>query len=173
MVGGNLYDRFGTGESLEVSAQRGHSRKAIIHVQDQGSTRTAIHISGAVDSPHFRIRYIYWASFGAVEVTKAVEPGTFQLKNVPPGSHRILKLIVIPGGNAAASESDASDLDAWSDTDSEQRDRVIFKLDVQYAAVRQQNRLSLARPDVIRSRARAFPSRCGFGPGRRLVPCRG
>ena len=117
--------------------------------------------------------YIYSASFGAVDVTKAVERGTFQLKNVPPGSHRILNAIVIPRVAAAAGETYALDVDAWRDTDSEQRDRVIFKLNVQYPAVRQQNRLSLARPDVIRSRARAFPSRCGFGHGRQLVPCRG
>ena len=64
-------------------------------------------------------------------MTKAVERGTFQLKNVPPGSHRILKAVIFPRGNAAAEESYAFDLDAWRDTESEQRDRVIFKVNVQ------------------------------------------
>ena len=91
LIGSEIYNTTGTGQTVTKTVSRGSSKTALIVVQNDATVTTSFSVSGTPGKPGFKVRYYA----DATEITDAVVAGTYTIADLPPGQSVMLKAKVV------------------------------------------------------------------------------
>jgi len=116
MLGGDVYNITGLGQAAVSSAAPGATRVFQLRIENDGSTPDAYTVHGSpAASSAFALTYLEGAT-GTVDVTPAVEAGTYTTTVLASGAHVILRLRVQVRARASLGAVQASLVSAASMT---------------------------------------------------------
>jgi hypothetical protein len=90
MVGGNIYNATGTGQSKGGKGHLGAKKTFYVLVQNDGNATDTFVIVGSKNAKGFSVKYFV----GTTDVTKQVTAGTYEFQNLAPGASQTMKIVV-------------------------------------------------------------------------------
>jgi GH25 family lysozyme M1 (1,4-beta-N-acetylmuramidase) len=124
--GEGIYDEDATGQALDTTLARGHTKSCIISVQNDGTKIDSISVQGDKKRSGFSVHYFS----GTTDVTQKVTHGRFTFRDMPPGTQRFLRAAVTVGSKAPHGESYTPKIMFTSAGEPEAKDSVQYEVTV-------------------------------------------
>jgi hypothetical protein len=96
LVGDNIYNTTGAGQTIQTTARRGQTRAFTIQISNDGGSQERFAVDGPPVSKAFTERYFE----GSSDVTEQVVAGTYTTRTLAPGESADLTLEIKPTGRA-------------------------------------------------------------------------
>jgi len=126
MVGDNVYNEDGAGQTVLTQLRTGKSKASLLTVQNDGSEPDTVSLTIEGQGDSFRVRLLS----GTKNITASVTGGTFRIENIPPGGSRALKAVVTPRRSAQVGEVLSLRIHASSEADPTAQDTVSYEVTV-------------------------------------------
>jgi hypothetical protein len=124
LIGTDIYSSDGEGETLSTTLLRLHNKTALVIVQNDGNVNDSFLLHGDPGNAHFVVHYYN----GPDNVTKAVEDGTFKLRNMRPGFRHGVRALVTPLSTATLNEVLPLKVTVSSESDPASTDTVVYSV---------------------------------------------
>jgi len=124
LLGTDIYSSDGEGETLSTNLVRGHTKTALVFVENDGNVADTMVFHGTAGNAHFPVFYYD----GPYNVTKAVVDGTFKFRNLRPGLRHGLRAIVVARGTATLGEVLSVQVTVSSLSDPSSSDTVLYNV---------------------------------------------
>ncbi|MCB1005616.1 MAG: hypothetical protein KDB35_15640 [Acidimicrobiales bacterium] len=123
VVGKDVYNTTGVGQTRWGAARRGGSVTYFVNLQNDAAFPEALRLRGTASTTRFRVRY--FDSTGT-DITRGVKTGTFATPTLAPGAKFKVKVVVTVRSSAPAGARLAGSLKATSSTHPTFKDKVVF-----------------------------------------------
>ena len=123
LVGNDLYNTTGAGQTRTGSAARGHSVTFYASIQNDAAFAETLRLRGEASTPRFAVVY---RNAAGTDITNQVTAGTYTTPNLAPGGTHQIKIIVTVRNTPPFSGSLVRTLTATSTTDPTISDTVRF-----------------------------------------------
>lgn len=123
VLGDNIYNTTGAGQTRSFTTGRGVSRTFVVKVWNDSSSADAYLVKGAASLSGFTVKYLKGAS-GTTDITAAVVAGTYRTASLAPGAGVVIRMVITIASNAPTGVTRDFLVTATSARDSSAKDAV-------------------------------------------------
>lgn len=130
VLGENIFNTTGAGQTRAVSTPAGVSKTFVIKVWNDGTGSDSYLLHGPGSSTGFTAKYLKGAS-GTTDITAAVAAGTYKTASLAPGTAVTIRLVITIAANAPSGSTQSWLVTATSKQNSSAQDAVDAQLTTQ------------------------------------------
>lgn len=127
VLGNNIYNTTGAGQTRTVTTTRGKTRTFIVKVWNDSASTDAYHLKGSPAVTGFAVKYLKGTS-GTTDITSAVLAGTYKTVSLAPGAGVAIRVVITIAASAPVAVTRDWLVTATSQLDATVKDAVDARL---------------------------------------------